>query len=396
MGTSFAQSFLGLKNLTKLTITDLTDDEYCIPFLENIGTCCPNLTHLTIQSNFLWESKNHILALVLGGRAKLLPKIKRLSSRGWNTQYFMEQAQFHPNLLSPICISLQHLLLECVECDDDRQGQLLHSNRFFTHTEEDQQQDNSEDYDDEWMTNAFKHGHFRCQCASHHIFRSFLTFILRHMPNLEKIAENCRDQNFEPSRAVEILYRVPSRYYQMVSTSTDNNSDSEGDWAGLNSEDGAAIKLLNKKFQLFRGKLSIVYRFFKIYNLIQFYVPGSLSLVRNVMTAIGSLCTRPNSVSFFHVGYWDESPSSRSDCYCDECVDQFPSNSDCSATSSSSDDEYNPSLGFDISDEQLRTTLLKDWPKVRMMTSPPHYGLILMHLFHHFSGHKCEDDWRGT
>ena len=68
------------------------------------------------------------------------------------------------------------------------------------------------------------------------------------MPNLEKIAENCHDLNFEPSWAVKILYGVPSRYYQMVSTSNDNNSDSEGDWANLNSEDGAAIKLLNKKF----------------------------------------------------------------------------------------------------------------------------------------------------
>ena len=107
MGAAFAQSFLGLKNLTKLTITDLTDDEYCILFLKYLGMCCPNLTHLTIKSKFLWESsKDHILALVLGGRAKLLPKIKKLSSRGWNTQDFMEQAQFHPNLLSPICISL--------------------------------------------------------------------------------------------------------------------------------------------------------------------------------------------------------------------------------------------------------------------------------------------------
>ena len=70
------------------------------------------------------------------------------------------------------------------------------------------------------------------------------------MPNLGKIAENCRDQNFEPSQAVETLCRVPSRYYQMVSTSNDNNSDSEGDLAGLNSVDGAALKLLNKKFQL--------------------------------------------------------------------------------------------------------------------------------------------------
>jgi len=49
-----------------------------------------------------------------------------------------------------------------------------------------------------------------------------------------------------------------------VSTSNDNNSDSEGDWANLNSEYGAAIKLLNKKFQLFRGELFIVYPFLKM------------------------------------------------------------------------------------------------------------------------------------
>jgi len=32
IGKFFALSFLTLKNLTKLTITDLTDDDYCIPF----------------------------------------------------------------------------------------------------------------------------------------------------------------------------------------------------------------------------------------------------------------------------------------------------------------------------------------------------------------------------
>ena len=72
------------------------------------------------------------------------------------------------------------------------------------------------------------------------------------MPNLEKVAQTCRNKNFEPSRAVEILHKLFSRYYcQTASTDADiNSSDSE---IHLNPEDEIAVKLVSKKYRLFRG-----------------------------------------------------------------------------------------------------------------------------------------------
>ena len=96
MVESFVQSLLQFHHLTMLTIADLTDDEYCIPFLENLGTCCPQLTHLHLKSKFLFESKDHILALVLGGKAKLLPKVASLISRGLRTEKFIKEPTFTP------------------------------------------------------------------------------------------------------------------------------------------------------------------------------------------------------------------------------------------------------------------------------------------------------------
>ena len=82
--------------------------------------------------------------------------------------------------------------------------------------------------------------------------RSFLAFLLRHMPNLEKVAETCSDRNFETSRAVDILHSVPSRFYQPVSSSYENNPGNEGADC-LNPEDDIVIKVMNKENQLFRG-----------------------------------------------------------------------------------------------------------------------------------------------
>ena len=116
LGKSFAQSFLGLKNLTRFIIADLADDEYAIPFLENIGTSCPQLTHLSLKSKSLFESKTPFLAPVLGQNAKLLPKVSNLFSRGLRTEKFMKRAHFHSHILIPFCSTLKHLILPCVEC----------------------------------------------------------------------------------------------------------------------------------------------------------------------------------------------------------------------------------------------------------------------------------------
>ena len=193
---SFAQSLLQFQHLTMLTIADLTDDAYCIPFLENLGTCCPQLTHLHLKSKFLFESKDHILALVLGGKAKLLPKVATLMSRGLKTEKFMKRAHFHPDLLAPFCITLKEVLLQCVECKDDNHGRLRCEYAYFSRIEEENacQHDHYDD-DDEELGN--KTGRFRCNCGSHHMSRSFLAFLLRHMPNLEKVAEDCLGKNFE-------------------------------------------------------------------------------------------------------------------------------------------------------------------------------------------------------
>ena len=116
LGESFTQYFLGLKNLTRLAIADLADDEDSIPFLENIGTSCPQLTHLSLKSKSLFESKTPFLAPVLGQNAKLLPKVSNLFSRGLRTEKFMKRAHFHSHILTPFCSTLKHLILPCVEC----------------------------------------------------------------------------------------------------------------------------------------------------------------------------------------------------------------------------------------------------------------------------------------
>jgi len=256
MGRSFAQSFLELKHLTSLTITDLTDDEYCIPFLESLGTCCPQLSRLCIKSKFLFESKDHILALVLGGKAKLLPKVATLMSRGLKTEKFMKRAHFHPDLLTPFCISLKELLLQCVECKDDNHGRLRCEYAYFSRIEEENacQHDHYDD-DDEELGN--KTGRFRCNCESHHMSRSFLTFLLRHMPNLEKVAEDCLSNNFETSRAVEILNTIPSRFYQLNRSEFEDWSTDDDDDSSRTSESEApaeaTIQLCEKRNQLFKG-----------------------------------------------------------------------------------------------------------------------------------------------
>ena len=66
------------------------------------------------------------------------------------------------------------------------------------------------------------HGHFRCQCASHHMSHFFIAF----------------QKSYFSSDTFSLYI---------------NSSDSE---IHLNPEDETAIKLVSKKYRLFRGKLS--------------------------------------------------------------------------------------------------------------------------------------------
>ena len=103
---------------------------------------------------------------------------------------------------------------------------------------------------------------------------------------------------------------------------------------------------------------------------------GSLALIdlgsvnvtsKNVMTAIGSLCTCPQAVTLFSSSYSNEfSGSDNLDCTCDECLEQFWDN-DCS-------DDEDPPRSYRlnqyrdpdpiISQEKLRSILKREWPKV--------------------------------
>ena len=88
---------------------------------------------------------------------------------------------------------------------------------------------------------------------------------------------------------------------------------------------------------------------------------------RNVMTAVAALCNRPTAVSIFTLNYLDEFPDRDNlDCTCEECLSQFW-DSECS------DDENPPrryclskyrAPDIKITEDDLRSTLQMDWPKV--------------------------------
>ena len=154
----------------------------------------------------------------------------------------MKRAHFHHDLLTPFCNSLKQLLLQCVECEDDDHGRLRQEYDHFNCSEDEEEDEDNGEF-------GGKTGTFSCGCASHHISRSFLAFLLRHMPNLEKVAKKCRDNNFEPSRAIEILHLIPSRFHQLTAF---EEMDTFGD-KFMNEEEDSAIVVSEKNNQLFCG-----------------------------------------------------------------------------------------------------------------------------------------------
>ena len=359
MGATFAQSFLQLKYLTSLTITEMTDHSYCIPFLENLGTNCPKLEQLCIKSEFIFEAR-HILALLIGEQLKLFPKLTALMEISeLSTQMIMQRTRIYPKHLTPICNSLKSLLLQCVQCQD--YGNQLEGYPHFYRPDDEEDSDDGEDN---------RMGRFYCACASHHLPRHLLTFLLRHIPNLEKMAEPCC-ANYEPSRAVGMIHTIPSRL--------EKASAADEEESFIDEEDDAFEAVVNN--QLFFGKQHKVYNSLNLLNLIivNCNILGSLSLVdlgsvnitsHSVMTFIASLCSRPKVVSFSDPSASEEHPNRlrqprRRQCGCGG----YHSNSDGDSDVSSDDDDARHVVQGDsvISKDKLRKILKTDWPKVITM-----------------------------
>ena len=58
-------------------------------------------------------------------------------------------------------------------------------------------------------------GHLSCDCGSNPIPRHLMTFLIRHISNLARVAEACSD-SFEPSQAVEMLYTIPAWFQKFL------------------------------------------------------------------------------------------------------------------------------------------------------------------------------------
>ena len=103
----FAKSFLGLTNLTRLKISwhfksDLT------PFFTYLGHSCPQLRSLQLgkDGNSLAFSLQHLLALVLGEEADILPHSVRQDT---TDRMAAMHIQFSQDNVTPICQSLRVL-----------------------------------------------------------------------------------------------------------------------------------------------------------------------------------------------------------------------------------------------------------------------------------------------
>ena len=147
---AFTNCLFSLKHLNKLYLMDfschLSPAEY-ISFLSHLGNSCPQLTYLYLTSDRFEEE--HILALVLGERAYIIPKSakKRMWGADWSN---MHSIQISKEYLTPICFSLKELDVwyptEDEKGCDDCGGEKLTSNAL-----------------------------------------SSAAFVLRHLPNLEEV-----------------------------------------------------------------------------------------------------------------------------------------------------------------------------------------------------------------
>ena len=143
------------------------------------------------------------MALIVGEKIKNFPRFN--SSSQTRAKKFMKRAKFDPKMLTPFCNSLKHLLLKCVESQDMELVDNVNNFSFSVVSEDDSEE---------------KTEYFNCQYASHHMSRFFLTFLLRHIPNLQTISEDC-NENFEPSRALVIIHTIPSRFQEPSDTMED-------------------------------------------------------------------------------------------------------------------------------------------------------------------------------
>lgn len=208
----------------------------------NLGINCPKLAHLCIKSNFIFNAC-HIINLLIGEQVKLFPNLVALLNIDKSTaEGLMRRPQFHHWHLTPICNSLETLLLQCIECND--YGNDLENDPYFYRSKD----YSSGDEDGEDQNNGI--GRFICDCASHHIPRYLLTFLLRHIPNLEKMSEACSN-NFEPSRAVEMIKRVPSLLERTASPEDSTEEEDTGFEAATNNQPFLVCTMDNLQFFTF-------------------------------------------------------------------------------------------------------------------------------------------------
>jgi len=148
---AFTNCLFSLKHLNKLYLMNfslhLSPAEY-ISFLSHLGNLCPQLTYLCLASDSFEEE--HVLALVLGERACIIPKSakKRMWGANWSN---MNSIQISKEYLTPICFSLKELAVwypteDEKDCEDCSGGEKFTSNAF-----------------------------------------SSAAFVLRHLPNLEEM-----------------------------------------------------------------------------------------------------------------------------------------------------------------------------------------------------------------
>jgi len=135
----WARSFASLTALTKMDIYGVsTEESDCIQFFSHLGSSCPNLKQLELNS-FPFGRKQQ-LALVLGDKAQqVIPLIHSHSNRqaGNNKQMHrgakskLHRLQFAEKYVTPICRSLEHLDISDYDRTDFRRDSDRRSSTFL-------------------------------------------------------------------------------------------------------------------------------------------------------------------------------------------------------------------------------------------------------------------------
>ena len=141
MQATYSKSFFGLKNLTNLSLTQLSNSDDFIQFFTHLGNSCPNLDHLKFIEHTLNIGMKQLLALVLGEEVdQFMQKFITEQEEPENNIHLL---QFPDDATTPICRSL--IKLEII-------------------------------YNSETELNFASKAH-----------ESAMAFLLRNMPNLEKL-----------------------------------------------------------------------------------------------------------------------------------------------------------------------------------------------------------------